>query len=114
MGNIGQIMEDDCPNPHMNPSMSILMRHIYHQRSKDKNASSGDKRGIEILMPNAKYARINLERMCNNDIISDIIHDKIFVKRILIFHYLCRWYESISLIKDQPNINNKLNFKWPT
>ena len=59
MGNIGQIMKDDCPNPHTNPSMSISMRHIYHQRSKDKNASSGDKRAIEILMPNAKYARIN-------------------------------------------------------
>ena len=86
MGNIEQIVKDDCLNPHTNPSTSISMRHIYHQRSKDKNASSGDKRGIEILMPNAKYARINLERTCNNVIIPDIILDKISAKRILIFH----------------------------
>ena len=65
-------------------------------------------------MPNTKYASINLDRTCNNDIIPDIIDDKIFAKRILIFHYLCIRYEKISLIKDQPNINNKFNFKWPT
>ena len=86
MGNIEQIVKDDCLNPHTNPSTSISMRHIYHQRSKDKNSSNGDKRGIEILMPNAKYVRINLERMCNNVIIPDIILDKISAKRILIFH----------------------------
>ena len=33
-----------------------------------KNASSDDKCGIEILMLNTKYARISLERTCNNDI----------------------------------------------
>ena len=86
MGNIGQIVKDDCPNPHTNPSMSILMRHIYHQLSKDKNASSGDKCSIEILMPNAKYARIYLERTCNNVFVPDIILRKISAKRILIFH----------------------------
>ena len=90
------------------------MWYIYHQPSKDKNASSDDKCGIEILMPNTKYAIISLERTCNNDIIPDIIHDKISAKRILIFHHLCTRYETISLIKDQPNINNELNFKWPT
>ena len=91
MGNIGRIMKDDCPNPHTNPSTSISMCHIYQQRSKHKNASSDDKCGIKILMPNTKYARISLERMCNNDVIPDIIHEKIFAKRILIFHYLCTW-----------------------
>ena len=76
--------ENDCPNPHTNPSTSISMCHIYRQRSKHKNASSDDKCGVEILMPNTKYARISLERMCNND----IIPDQISAKRILIFHYL--------------------------
>ena len=65
-------------------------------------------------MPKTKYAWISLERTYNNDIIPDIIHDKISTKRILIFHYLCIKYETISLIKDQPNSNIKLNFKWPT
>ena len=100
--------------PPQNPSKSISMYHIYYQRSKHKNASSDDKCWIEILMPNTKDVRISLETMCNNDIIPDIIHDKIFAKKILIFHYLCRWYETISLIKDQPNMNIKLNLKWPT
>ena len=85
MGNIGEIVKDDCLNPHTNPNTLISMRHIYHQSSKDKNASNGDKRGIEILMPYAKYARIYLERTCNNVIIPDIILDKISAKRILIF-----------------------------
>ena len=62
MGNIGRIVKNDCPNPHTNPSTSISMCHIYHQRSIDKNASSDDKCGIEILMPNTKFARISLER----------------------------------------------------
>ena len=88
-GNIGQIVKNDCPNPHTNPSTLILMCHIYHQRSKHKNAISDDKCGIEILMPNTKYAWISLERTCNNNIIPDIIHDKISAKRILIFRYLC-------------------------
>ena len=114
MGNIRRIEQNNCPNPHTNPSTSTSMCHIYHQRSKHKNATSDDKCGIEIHMPNTKYARISLERLCNNDIIPDIIHDKIFAKRILIFHYLCTRHEPISLIKDQPNINIKLNFKWPT
>ena len=91
MGNIGRIMKDSCLNPHTNPSTLISMCHIYQQRSKHKNASSDDKCGIEILMPNAKYARISLERMCNNDVIPDIIYEKISAKRILIFHYLCTW-----------------------
>ena len=65
------------------------MYNIYYQRSKHKNASSDDKCGIEILMPNTKYARISFERICNNDISPDIIHDKISAKRILIFDYLC-------------------------
>ena len=111
MGNIGRIVKNDCSNPHKNPSTSISMCQIYVQRSKHKNAISDDKCGIEILMPNTKYAWINLERTCNNDVILDIIHDKIFAKRILIFHYLCRWYETISLIKDHSNINIKHNFK---
>ena len=85
MGNIEQIVKDDCLNPHTNPSMSISMCHIYHQRSKHKNASSDDKCGTGILMPYAKYATINLERKCNNVIIPDIILDKISAKRILIF-----------------------------
>ena len=114
MGNIRRIEKNDCPNPHTNLSRSISMCHIYHHRCKHKNASSDDKCGIEILMPNKKYARINLETTCNNDVILDIIDDKISAKRILIFHYLCIWYEKISLIKDQPNINIKFNFKWPT
>ena len=91
MGNIGWILKDNCLNPHTNPSTLISMCHIYQQRSKHKNASSDDKCGIEILMPNAKYARISLERMCNNDVIPDIIYEKISAKRILIFHYLCTW-----------------------
>ena len=90
------------------------MCHIYHQCSKHKNASSDDNCGIEILMPNTKYASINLERTCNNDVIPDIIDEKISAKRILIFHYLCIRYEKFFLIKDQPNINIKFNFKWPT
>ena len=90
MGNIGRIMKDDCPNPQTNPSTSILMCHIYQQCSKHKNASSDDKCGIEMLMPNTKYAWISLERMCNNDVIPDIIREKISAKRILIFHYLCK------------------------
>ena len=114
IGNIGHIVKNDCPNPHTNPSTSISMCHIYHQRSKHKNASSDDKCGIEILLPNTKYASISLERTYSNDIIPDIINDKISTKRILIFHYLCTRYETISLIKDQPNINIKLYFKWPT
>ena len=89
MGNIEQIVNDDCRNPHTNPSMSISMCHIYHQRSKDKNARNDDKCGIEILMANTKYARISLERTCSNDINPDIIHNKISAKRILIFPYLC-------------------------
>ena len=89
MGNIGGVGKDDCSNPYTNLSKSISMCHIYHQYSKHKNASSDDKCGIEILMPNPKYASINLERTCNNDIIPDIIDDKISAKRILIFHYLC-------------------------
>ena len=83
MGNIGKIVKDDCPNPHTNPSTSILMCHIYHKRSKHKNASGDDKFGIKIHMSNTKYARISLERTCNNDVIPDIIHDKIFAKKIL-------------------------------
>ena len=114
MGNIGRIVKDDCLNPHTNPSTSISICHIYHERSKRKNASSDDKCGIEILMPNTKYARISLKWMCNNDIIPYIIDDKIYAKRILIFHYFYTWYEKISLIKDEPNINIELNFKWPT
>ena len=89
MGNIGRILKDDCPNPHMNPNTSIPMCHIYQQRSKHKNASSGDKCGIEILMSNTKYVRVSLERMCNNDVVLDIIYEKISAKRILIFYYLC-------------------------
>ena len=89
VGNIRRIMKDDCPNPQTNPSTSISMCHIYLQRSKHKNASSDDKCGIEILMPNTKYAWINFERMCNNVVILDIIHEKISAKGILIFHYLC-------------------------
>ena len=85
MGNIGRIVTNDCSNPHTIPNTSISMCHLYHQRSKHKNASSDDKFGIELLMPNMKYARICLKRTCNND----IIHEKIFAKRILIFHYLC-------------------------
>ena len=85
MGNIGQIVKDDCLNPHTNPSTSISMCHIYHQRSIDKNASSDDKCGIEILMPNIKYVTISLERTCNND----IILIKISAQIILIFRYLC-------------------------
>ena len=109
-GNVGRIVKDNCANLHTNPSTSISMCHIYHQPSKDKNASYDDKCGIEILMPNTKYVTISLERTCNND----IIYDKISTKRILIFHYMCTWYETISLFKDLPNINNKHNFKWPT
>ena len=89
MGNIKGIGKDDCSKPYTNPSTSISMCHIYHQCSKHKNASSDDKCGIEILMPNTKYASINLERTCNNDIFPDIIDDKISTKKILIFHYLC-------------------------
>ena len=85
MGNIGQIVKDDCLNPQTNPSTSISMCHIYHQRSMDKNARSDDERGIEILMPNTKFARISLERTCNND----IILIKISAQIILIFRYLC-------------------------
>ena len=83
IGNIGRIEKNDCPNPHTNLSTSILMCHIYHQCSKHKNASSDDKCGIEIHMPNTKYAMISLERTRNNDVIPDIIHDKISAKRIL-------------------------------
>ena len=75
--------------PPQNPSTSISMYYIYYQRNKHKNASNDDKCGIEVLMPNTKYARISFERICNNDIIPDIIHDKISAKRILIFDYLC-------------------------
>ena len=89
MGNVGRIVKDDCSKPHSNPSTSISTCHIYHQRNKDENAGSDEKCGIEILMPNTKYARISLERTCNNDIIPDVIHDKIFAKEILIFHHLC-------------------------
>ena len=89
MGNIERIVNDDCRNPHTNPSTSISMCHIYDQCSKDKNASSEDKCGIEILMPNTKYVSMSLERTCNNDIIPDIIHEKISAKRILIFPYFC-------------------------
>ena len=60
---------------------------------------------------NTKYASICLERTGNNDIILDNIHGKIFAKRLLIFPFLCTRYETISLIKEQPNINIKLNFK---
>ena len=88
MGNIGRIVKNDCPNHHTNPSMSISVCHIYDERSMHKNASSDDKCGIEIHMPNTKYACISLKRMCNNDIIPNIILDKISAKRILIFHYL--------------------------
>ena len=83
MGNIGRIEKNDCPNPHMNLCTSILMCHIYHKRSKHKNASGDDKFGIEIHMLNTKYVRISLERTCNNDIIPNIIHDKIFAKKII-------------------------------
>ena len=114
MGNIGRIMKNDCPNPHTKPRTSLSMWHIYHQRSKHKNASNDEKCGTKIHMPNTKYAIISLERTCNNDIIRRIVHDKISAKRIVIFHYLCTWYETISLIKDQPNLKIKLNFKWPT
>ena len=114
VGNIRRIMTNDCPNPHTIPITSISMWHVYHQRSKYKNASSDEKYGIGILMPITKYARISRERTWNNDIILDIIHYKIFAKSLLIFHYLCTWYETISLIKGQPHINIKLNFKWPT
>ena len=114
MGNIKRIVKNDCPNPHTKPSTSLSMCHIYHQCSKHKNASNDEKCGIKIHMPNTKYAMISLERTCNNDIIRHIVHDKISAKRILIFHYLCTWYETISLIKDQPNLKIKLNFKWPT
>ena len=114
MGNIGRIVKNDCPNPHKNPSTSISMCHIYVQRNKHKNASGDDKCGIKILMPNTKYPRISLKRTCNNDIIPDIIYDKISAKRLLIFHYLCTRYEKIILIKDQPNIDVKLHSKWPT
>ena len=57
-GNIGQIVKNDCPNPHTNPSTLILMCHIYHQRSKHKNASSDEKCGIQILMqtPNMRVS----------------------------------------------------------
>ena len=89
MGKVGRIVKDDCLNPHTNPSTSLSMCHIYHQRSKRKNASSDDKCGIKILMPNTKYANISLERTCNIDVILDIIHDNISAKGILIFHYLC-------------------------
>ena len=92
MGNIRRIVKNDCPNSHTNPSRSISMCHIYHHRCKHKNASSDDKCGIEIHMPNTKHGRISLERSCNNEITPDIIHDKMFAKRILIFHYLCRWH----------------------
>ena len=105
MGNIGRIVKGDCLNPHMNPSTSISMCHIYHQCSMDKNASSDDKRGIKILMPNTKLARISLEWTCNND----IIHIKISAKIILIFCYLCTWYETISLIS---LILNSLHSFW--
>ena len=114
MGNIRWIVKNDCPHPHTNPSTLLSMCHTYHRRSKHKNARSDEKCGIEIHMPNTKSARINLKSTCNNDIFPLIIHDKISAKRILIFHYLCTWYETISLIRDQPNINIKLNFKWPT
>ena len=114
MGNIRQIVKYDCPNPYRNLSTLISMCHIHHQRSKHKNANSDEKCGIEIHMPNTRYAMISLEWKCNNDVIPDIIYDKISEKRRLIFDYLCTRYETISLIKDQPNINTKLNFKWPT
>ena len=114
VGNIGRIVKDDCLNSHTIPSTLISMCHIYHWRSKHENASSDDKCGIEILMPNTKYGRISLQRTCNNDIIPDIIQYKISAKRILIFHYMCTWYEKLWLMKDQPNVNIKLNSKWPT
>ena len=101
-------------NPHTIPITSISMCHVYHQHSKHKNASNDEKYGIEILMPNTKYARISRGRTWNNDIILDIIHVKISAKRLLIIHYLCTWYETISIIKDQLNIKIKLHFKWPT
>ena len=88
MGNIGRTVKGDCPNPHTNPCTLIWMCHIYHQRSKHKNASSDEKCGTEILMPKTKYARISLERMCNNDVIPDIFHDKISAKRILISEFI--------------------------
>ena len=78
--------ENDCPNPHTKPSMSLSMCHIYHQRSKHKNASNDEKCGTKIHMPNTKYAMISLEWKCNNDIIRHIVHDKISAKRKLIFH----------------------------
>ena len=114
VGNIGQITKNDCPNPHSKPRTSLSICHIYHQRSKHKNASNDEKCGTKIHMPNVKYSMISLERMCNNDIIRHIVHDKISAKRIWIIHYLCAWYETISLIKDQPMFQIKLNFKWPT
>ena len=92
MGNIRRIEKNDCPNSHTNPSRSISMCHIYHHRCKHKNASSDDKCGIKIHMSNTRHGRISLERSCNNDITPDIIHDKMFAKKILIFHYLCRWH----------------------
>ena len=88
MRNIGRTVKGDCLNPHTNPCTPISMCHIYHQRSKHKNASSDDKCGTEILMPKTKYERISLERRCNNDVILDIIHDKISAKRILISEFI--------------------------
>ena len=96
----------ECEGQHQ-PNMSIPVWHIDHQCNKHKNTSRDDKCSIAIVMLNTKYARITLERMWYND----IILDRISAKWILIFHLeLYTWYETILLIKDQPNINIKLNW----
>ena len=99
-------MKNYCPNSHTNSSTSISMCHIYHQRSKHKNASSDDKCGTEILMPKTKYARISLERMCNNDVILDIIHDKISAKRILISEFISTACNNFFVVAITPYCND--------
>ena len=114
VGNIGRIVKNDSPNPHKKPSTSLSMCHIYHQRSERKNARNDEKCGTKTHMPNKKYAMISPEKTCNSDIIRHIVQDKISAKRILIIHYFWTWYETISLIKDQPIFKIKLSFKLPT
>ena len=99
-------MKDNCLNPHKNPSTSISMCHIYHRRRKDKNASSDDKCGIELLKPNVEYVRISLERTCDNDIILDIIHDKISAKRILISEFILTTCNNFYVVAITPYCND--------
>ena len=106
MGNIGGIGKDNCSNPYTNLSTLISMCHIYHHCSKHKNASSDDKCGTEILMLKTKYARISLERTCNNDVIPDIIHDKIYAKRILISEFITTASNNFFVVAITPYCND--------